>query len=46
MNSCLSNVATPVFTGPTDEDMGKVLDFEDPKPKWYSCKLEKEMKVD
>jgi len=26
--------------------MGKVLDFEDPKPKWYSCKLEKEMKVD
>jgi hypothetical protein len=36
--SCAVDIDAPVFKGPTDPDMARVLNFEDPKPKWYNCK--------
>lgn len=44
-SSCQVDINPPIFTGPTNDDIGEAVDFEDPKPKWYNCALQKPMRM-
>lgn len=43
--SCQIDIDPPVFTGPTNDDIGKAVDFVDPKPKWYNCALQQPIRL-
>jgi hypothetical protein len=46
MDSCKADKNYPIYTGPTDADMGRSLKFKDPKPKVYNCALQKQVTID